>query len=85
MMLEKQAVLDALEKERQYLVDHLMLGAEHVLVHHAINVVSEMEGTEQPEIVRCKECRQNGQCSIQFKFANADNPEEWFCGYGKRK
>lgn len=35
-------------------------------------------------IVRCKDCRQNGQCSIQFKFADADNPDDWFCGYGKR-
>ncbi len=39
---------------------------------------------EQPEIVRCKDCKNNNQCSIQFKFADADNPGDWFCAYGKR-
>jgi transcription elongation factor Elf1 len=40
---------------------------------------------EQEAVVRCKDCRQNGQCSIQFKFADADDPGNWFCAYGKRK
>ena len=38
-----------------------------------------------PAIVRCKDCTQNNQCSIQFKFADADNPGEWFCAYGERQ
>ena len=36
-------------------------------------------------VVRCKDCTQNNQCSIQFKFADADNPGEWFCAYGERR
>lgn len=40
---------------------------------------------EHPQIVRCKDCKNNNQCSIQFKFANADNPGDWFCADGKRK
>lgn len=36
-------------------------------------------------VVRCKDCTQNNQCSIQFKFADADHPGEWFCAYGKRR
>ena len=39
----------------------------------------------QPQIVRCKDCEMNNQCSIQFKFANADNPGDWFCAYGEVK
>ena len=39
---------------------------------------------EMHELVRCKDCTQNNQCSIQFKFADADNPGEWFCADGKR-
>ena len=35
-------------------------------------------------VVRCKDCEMNNQCSIQFKFADADNPGDWFCAYGKR-
>jgi len=40
---------------------------------------------EQEAVVRCKDCEQNGQCSIQFKFAESDDPGNWFCAYGKRK
>ena len=36
------------------------------------------------ELVRCKDCRMNNQCSIQFKFADADNPGDWFCANGHR-
>lgn len=36
------------------------------------------------EIVRCKDCEMNNQCSIQFKFADPDDPEEWYCANGKR-
>lgn len=40
---------------------------------------------EQEAVVRCKDCTQNNQCSIQFKFADAGNPGEWYCAYGKRR
>ena len=35
-------------------------------------------------VVRCKDCRNNNQCSIQFKFADADNPGDWFCADGAK-
>ena len=50
------------------------------MCHDAVELLK-----SQPQIVRCRECRQNNECSIQFKFAPADNPGNWFCGYGKRK
>lgn len=37
------------------------------------------------ELIRCKNCEMNNQCSIQFKFADPDDPEEWYCANGKRK
>ena len=40
---------------------------------------------EQEAVVRCKDCEMNNQCSIQFKFADPDDPEEWYCANGKRK
>ena len=36
-------------------------------------------------VVRCKDCEMNNQCSIQFKFADADNPGDWFCADGERR
>ena len=84
-LIDYNQAIEALEKERQYLLNREQYGAEHILVHHALNVISELPIIRQPEIVRCKDCKQNNQCSIQFKFAYADNPGEWFCAYGKRK
>ena len=40
---------------------------------------------EQETVVRYKDCKNNNQCSIQFKFSDADDPDNWFCVYGKRK
>lgn len=39
---------------------------------------------EQPELVRCKDCRRNHMCAVQSKFAYPDDEENWFCAYGKR-
>lgn len=50
------------------------------LVRDALELLKEREA-----VVRCKDCKNNNQCSIQFKFADADNPGNWFCAYGKRK
>ena len=39
---------------------------------------------EQEAVVRCEDCEMNNQCSIQFKFADPDDPEGWYCANGKR-
>lgn len=41
-VISKQAVLEALEREREYLLENKMYGAEHILVHHAIRVIEEL-------------------------------------------
>lgn len=84
-LIDYNKAVEALEKERQLLLNREQYGAENVLVHHALNVIAELPIIRQQEIVRCKDCRQNNQCSIQFKFAYTDNPEDWFCAYGKRR
>ena len=38
-MLSKQTVMEALQKEREYLLSMKMDGAEHILVKHAIEVI----------------------------------------------
>lgn len=84
-LIDYNQAIEALEKERQLLLNREQYGAEHVLVHHAINVITELPIISQPEIVRCKDCKVNNECSIQFKFADADNPGDWFCAYGVRR
>ena len=36
----------------------------------------------QPEIMRCKDCRYNNDCEIQY---NAQSGDEFFCGCAERK
>lgn len=48
-VIEKQAVLDALEKERKVLLQRKQIGAEHVLVHHAILVVEAFQEEKDGE------------------------------------
>lgn len=49
MLIEIQEVLDALEEERELLVQREQFGAEHILVHHAIRIIEELK--EQKEKV----------------------------------
>lgn len=63
-LINYNQAIEALEKERQLLLNREQYGAENVLVHHAINVIVELPIIRQPEIVRCKDCKcwENGLC-----------------------
>ena len=38
-MLNKKTIMEALQKEREYLLSMKMYGAEHILVKHAIEII----------------------------------------------
>ena len=87
-LIDYNNVIDALEKERQFLHNREQYGAEHVLVHHAINVIDELPIIRQPEIVRCKNCDRRGtyDCPIYVGgYGDHGSPDDWFCADGKRK
>ena len=39
-LIDYNRIMEALDKERQLLLNREMYEAEHILVHHAINVVA---------------------------------------------
>lgn len=41
-LLDKEVVLAALEKEREFFILNGMVGAEHILVQYAIKVIEEL-------------------------------------------
>lgn len=94
-LIDYNKALDALDKERQFLLNREQYGAENVLVHHAINVIAELPIVRQPEIVRCKDCVHRGKvekCVLaaiaaekNYPLFMLDNRGEWFCADGKRK
>ena len=51
-LINYNQVMEALEKERQLLLNREQYEAENVLVYHAINVISELRIVRQPEIIR---------------------------------
>ena len=87
--------MEALEKERQYLINHEQYEAENVLVHHAINVISEVPVVRLPEIVKCQDCKYgerlpNGYVSCLISNENENgfhqsHKSDFFCADGQRR
>ena len=58
---------------------------EYIVQANAPETIACFDAHNAPELVRCKYCEMDNQCSIQFKFADADNPGDWYCADGRRK
>lgn len=71
MVIYYDKVVEALEKERKFLLSRGQLGAENVLVHHALNVIDALPAVSQPEIVLCKDCK--------YRFTDGDNVKYNLC------
>lgn len=88
-LINYNQVMEALDKERQLLLNREQYGAENVLVHHAINVIAELPIIKQPEVVRCKDCKYchihgNGydvNCLAGHNITYIDG----FCSEGKKR
>lgn len=91
-LINYNQVIEALDKERQLLLNREQYGAEHILVHHAINVIAELPIIRQPEIVRCKDCKHSCdykdiypdhayKCTKNGSYHN----NSWFCADGERR
>ena len=90
-LINYNQAIEALDKERQILLNREQYGAEHVLVHHAINVIAELPIIRQPEIVRCKDCKHGREPILAYRKGcvwcervNRHNDADWFCADGKR-
>ena len=100
-LIDYNQAVEALEKERQLLLNREQYDAENVLVHHALNVIAELPVIRQPQIVRCKDCKHfqsgmdingrpftrcNGKDENNRIFKTYGNTEpDWFYADGKRK
>ena len=97
-LLDYNMVIEALDKQRQLLLNREMYEAEHILVNHAINVVAELPIIRQPEIVRCNDCKfvekqpdwdkrePKYKCTLsEFEGLYDYHDKDWFCADGERK
>ena len=96
-LINYNQAMEALDKERQILLNREQYGAEHILVHHAINVIAELPIIRQSEIVRCKDCKHATMTSDgkMCKYCAMDTDDfgnqrdvyhdaDWFCADGER-
>lgn len=90
--VKKQDVIDALQKERDYLLKNKMYGAEHILVHHAMNVIDEMEPVDAQRVICCKDCRFSKGKTVDMwglPVIECETGEthgyEWFCASAQRR
>ena len=81
-MNNREKIISAVEKAKKQSKENAQ---EYILVplKEADMIVALLK--KQPEVIRCRDCRRNHQCAIQFKFADADDEENWFCADGKRR
>ena len=91
-LINYNQAIEALDKERQLLLNREQYGAEHVLVHHAINVIAELPIIRPPEIVRCRDCKNqdperlnDGSGCFVCRKGHGWKPDEWFCADGERR
>ncbi len=64
-----------LEEERKYLILREQYGAEHILVHHAMDILVEFPTADVVEVVRCKDCTRQMICF---------HSDDYFCADGER-
>lgn len=75
-MTNQEAIRILDEQRNKFMDEWVDFGCVNEAYNMAISLLK--------KVVRCKDCKNNNQCSIQFKFADADNPGDWFCADGKR-
>lgn len=76
-MTNQEAVRILNEQRNKFMDEWVDFGGVNEAYNMAISLLE--------KVVRCKDCKNNNQCSIQFKFAYADNPDDWFCADGRKK
>ena len=47
--ISRKALLAEIDKERDWLLNHNMCAAEHIVVHHARRIIEDMRGTERSD------------------------------------
>ena len=89
-LLDYNMVMEALGKEQQLLLNREQYGAEHILVHHAMQVIAELPIIRQPEIIRCRDCKYwseefDRNCLKRSGCFWFQTTPDWFCADGQRR
>ena len=76
-MTNQEAILILNEQRNKFMDEWVDFGG----VNEAYNMA--IQALEEKDCVRCINCRNNNECSIQYmqrlEFASVYTPEDWYC------
>ena len=75
-MISRKAAVEALKDAENHAFNSYYQG-----LIKAHKIIADLPSAE-PEIIRCKDCRYNNDCEIQY---SAQSGDEFFCGCAERK
>ena len=54
--IDRQAALNAINIEREYMTRRQEWGAEHILTHYGYRIIADIPSADVEPVVRCKDC-----------------------------
>ena len=87
--IDRQAALDAIQAEREYMTRREEWLAEHILTHCGYRIIEDLPAADVEPVVRCKDCKyRNGDyCHNYDGFAHFDHffvQMDDYCSRGAR-
>jgi len=92
--IDRQAALDAINIEREYMTRRQEWGAEHILTHYGYRIIADMPSADVVPVVRCKDCNHNFSKKHNKRYNHEDivcdywetdgMRDDDFCSYGTR-
>lgn len=82
-MISRQAAIEKTEmlyRDAKDDTSYMLIGYNHALSD--MRAILKSLPSAQPEITRCKDCRYNHDCNIQY---HAQAGEEFYCGAAERR
>ena len=87
--IDRQAALNAINIEREYMTRRQEWGAEHILTHYGYRIIADMPSADVEPVMRCRDCKYNngGYCHNDGGFAHFDHfvvQDDDYCSRGER-
>ena len=86
-LIDADALLARVDKEREYLLANKMLGAEHILVHHCLRLIDDAPTVPLPDFKEgCKQAILDGKTNFsrpqgEWIYTDKNDKKKGFGGY----
>lgn len=81
-LISRAAALDAIDHERDLLIEQKRFGAEHVVVHHARRLIEELPAVDAVPVVHGRwKKRKSWACYVCSKCSFEENGATIYCSH----